>query len=633
MTALPSGTVTFLFTDVENETLQWERDRAAMQEAVARYDAILREQIDANEGHVFKTVGDAFCVVFARPESAIASAAQAQRRLAAEDFSAIAGLRVRMAVHTGTAHERDGDYFGTTLNRVARLLGASYGGQVLVSGVTSELLRHWKVDEVAFRFLGRHRFKGLAHAEPVFQLEAPGLEKQFPVLRSLDAHPNNLPASLTSFIGREEQLSEVRRLFEQARLLTLTGAGGVGKTRLALELAGSALEQFEDGVWLVDLAGVSDKVFVAPTILAVLNVREEANRDPSETLVDFLHQKNLLLLLDNCEHIVHELAQLTTRLLRECARVRAIATSREVFGVLGEVVYRVPSFDEDESVTLFEIRAKAVLPSFSIEPENVEIVKRICKRLDGIPFAVELAAARVKMMGVEELWKRLSDRFRILTGGDRNALPRQRTLQGLLEWSYNLLEDSEKLLLQRLSSFAGTFSLDAASAICGVEPIEDFEVLDLLSRLIDKSLVQVETSSDQRYWMLESTKELARVHLAKAGETDTAAGRHAEYFFGRADAVWSVRYKPGFDEGCEEIASDYAEYRAALQWALPENHDVALGAKMSVELVPFWFHRGHSREGRYWLERVLERSRDDVGAETWAQTLVCVGNFYMEQGE
>ena len=629
---IPTGTVTFLFTDIEGSTQRWERDRAAMESAVRQHDAIMRDAIESNGGAVFKTIGDAFCAVFARPDEAVSAALAAQQRLAGEDFSAVGGIRVRMALHTGTADERDHDYFGPTVNRVARLLSAGHGGQVLLSHVTADLVRAHLPQGASLRDLGRHRLKDLAEPIGIEQLTAANLPGDFPPLRSLDAHPNNLPAQLTALIGREYELSEAKQLFESARLLTMVGAGGVGKTRLAVQLAADLADGFPDGVWFVDLAPLTDGRFIAPTILLVSGGREEPGRDTNDALRDYLREKKALLVFDNCEHVVRDAANVIERLMRECPRLHVLATSRHVLEIPGEVVFRVSTFDEERAAALFVSRATAVVPSFRPTADATQTIKRICARLDGIALAIELAAARVKMMNVEELWKRLDERFWIIAGGQRMSLGRQQTLRGLIEWSYNLLEESEKVLLRRLAIFAGRFSLDSAAAICGFDLIDEFEVMDLLGWLIDKSLVQYDPT-ESLYWLFESTKSFALERLTDAGEYEELQRRRAERLRDRAEEGLQQVWRGYGDGARREITREYADYRAAMQWALAERHDVVLGAGIATALHRYWQYTGQWQEGRYWLEMVLPHGADLLGLEIVARAHLGLAVQAYVQGE
>lgn len=603
-----------------------------MQEAVRRHDAVLREAIESNGGVVFKTVGDAFCAAFWRPEDAGAAALEIQRRLLAADFSAVDGLRVRIALHTGTTDERDGDYFGPTVNKVARLLAVAHGGQILVSGVAADLVRGKLPGSAGLRDLGRHRLKDLAEATTVVQLTAPELPHEFPALRSLDAQPNNLPVQLTSFIGREADLVDAKALFEQTRLLTFAGTGGVGKTRMAVQLAADVSDHFTDGVWFVDLAPLTDGMFISPTMLSTIGVREEPEHDTSDTLADNLRNKTALVILDNCEHVVAEAARLTEQLLRHCPKLKILVTTREPLGIAAETLFRVSTLGESEGVQLFLMRARAVAPAFALSPKNAELVGQICRRLDGIALAIELAAARVKMMSVEELWKRLDDRFRILTGGSRTALARQQTLRGLIDWSYNLLDEPEKVLLRRLAIFAGDFSLDSATAICAFDPIDEFEALDILTRLIDKSLVQFEPT-DGQYWLLDSTKAYAIEQLGNAHEWDTVQRRRVDHFSALAKRAYRENIAGRGDEVRPQIARDYADYRSVLQWALADGHDVRAGAATAAALHRFWHERSLWQEMRFWLERVLQHGTGEIGLETEAMAHLGLGAQSFTVGE
>ena len=482
----PSGTVTFLFSDIEGSTALWEQSADSMRPALARHDSLLRQAIEAGGGYVFKTLGDAFCAAFATAPEALAAALSAQIALAGEGWELPTPLLVRMALHTGSAEERDADYFGPPLNRVARLMAAGHGGQVLLSEVTQALVRDALPRDVTLGDLDLHRLKDLGRPERVFQLEHPALPADFPPLRSLDnpALPNNLPQQVTSFIGREKQLAEVKALLDRTRLLTLTGSGGSGKTRLSVQAAADVLDQYEGGVWLVELAALADAALVPQSVADVLGVKEQAGGTARQGLLDWLRPKRLLLILDNCEHLVTACAVLAAEILRLCPRVRLLASSREPLGVVGEQVYRVPSLSlpdpkqpqtveslsQFEAVRLFIERAQAVQYSFSVTDANAPAVAQICWRLDGIPLALELAAARVRALPVEEINTRLDHRFRLLTGGSRTALPRQQTLRALIDWSYDLLNEEEQTLLARLSVFAGGWTLEAAGGVCADPP-------------------------------------------------------------------------------------------------------------------------------------------------------------------
>jgi class 3 adenylate cyclase len=488
-TALPTGTVTFLFTDIEGSTRLWEQHPEAMEAALIRHDELAARIIQQHEGSLVKHrgEGDSLFAVFARAADAVAAALTLQQVLRAEPWPATEGhpegmpLQVRVALHTGDAAFRDGDYFGAAVNRCARLRAVAHGGQILLSSATQELVRDALPEEIRFQDLGEHRLRDLARPERVFQLLHPDLPADFPPLSSLNTLPNNLPQQVTSFIGREKEMAEVRRLLSTTRLLTLTGSGGTGKTRVSLQVAADLLEGDGDGVWLVELAPLADPSLVSQAVATALGVREEPGKPLSQTLVEFLKPKRLLLLLDNCEHLLSACAELAGLILRSCPGVQILATSREGLNIPGETTYRLPSLSlpdprqlpstvesvsQYEAVRLFIDRATAAVPAFAVTNQNAPAVAQLCVRLDGIPLAIELAAARVKAMSVEQINGRIADMFRLLTGGSRTALPRQQTLRAAIDWSYDLLSEKEKILLRRLSVFAGGWALEAAEQVC-----------------------------------------------------------------------------------------------------------------------------------------------------------------------
>ena len=497
---LPSGTVTLLFTDIQGSTRLWETEPEPMAVALRRHDEILRTAIEAAGGYVFKTVGDAFCAAFATAPAAMDAVLASQRQLSAEHWPTSQPIRVRMGLHTGACEERDRDYFGPVVNRAARLEAVAHGGQVLVSGATAELL----TGRVALKDLGQHRLKDLGRPEQVFQLEAGFLQASFPALASLDNPelPNNLPMLLSGFVGRERELGDIRGLVAGSRLVTLTGAGGSGKTRLALQAAAEQTGRAEDGVWLIELASLTDGDQIPGTVATVLGIADLSVPAFADSVTGALASQDTLLLLDNCEHLIEASAKFCEQVIRHCPRVRFLVTSREPLGIDGERVYRVPSLslppgDADaveelagsDAVQLFAERARAHLPSFRLDAPSVPLVATICRRLDGIPLALELAAARLSSMSLKQVADRLDQRFRLLTGGARNAMPRQQTLQATVEWSFGLLSPRERAALTRLSVFAGGFDLEAAEALGTSETVDEFDVADLVGSLVGKSLV------------------------------------------------------------------------------------------------------------------------------------------------
>ena len=618
----PTGTVTFLFTDIEGSTRRWERDRNAMSAALARHDALLRPAISARGGFLFKTVGDAFCAAFAIAADAVAAARDAQAALLAEDFSGVDSVLVRMALHTGSAEERDGDYFGPAVNRVARLLAIGHGGQVLVSGTTADLLQEELPSESSLRDLGEHQLKDLARREHVYQLVAPGLLDTFPALRSLEQLPHNLPPQLTSFVGREHDVVEIKRLLDHSRLLTLVGTGGAGKTRCAIQAGAELLDGFGDGVWLVELAPISDASLVGAEIARALGVRERPNRPLLDTLLEYMQRRNTLLILDNCEHVIDEARGAVAAILRACPDVRTLATSRENLNIAGERVFSLPSLSVPPagaaasakaalaygSVALFADRAVASDARFELTNENTSHVAEICGRLDGIPLAIELAAARVKVLSPKQLAQKLDERFRVLTGGDRSALPRHQTMRALIDWSYDLLCDEERAVFRKLSVFAGGFTLASASAVCGDDAVDEIAVLDVLASLVDKSLVHAESGTGAtRYRLLESTREYAREKLVELGEYPAVARAHAEAFVASAEQLERTWESTPDREWLEQVEPEFENVRAALEWALTARGDVPLGQRLTGALRRAWANLA-PREGQHWVRAALERA-------------------------
>lgn len=478
MPKYPSGTVTFLFSDIEGSTRLWEQHPTAMKRALERHDELMRASFETQHGYIFKTMGDAFCVAFQTASDAIMAALQAQQALIKESWGETR-VRVRMGLHTGEANERSGDYFGPTLNRTARMMAIGHGGQVLLSGSTKALVQDALPRGASLQELGLHRLKDLSRPEDLFQLCHPDLERDFAPLKSLGNMPNNLPRQMTSFIGREQELEEVKQLIREAPLVTLVGIGGTGKSRLAMHVAADLIEEYADGVWLVELAPITDPKMVALTLADTMQVKDETGRGVVEALQAALKRRRMLLVLDNCEHLLEAASRLAAELLSVCPNLQILASSRQALEIEGENIYALaplslPAFGNknlaelrrSESVQLFVERAKSVKHGFELSAENGSAVAAICRKLDGIPLALELAAARMQVMTTQKLAEMLDDRFRLLTGGKRTALPRHQTLRAMIDWSYDLLTPPEQKLLQRLSIFSGGFSLVSVEAVC-----------------------------------------------------------------------------------------------------------------------------------------------------------------------
>ena len=546
-------------------------------------------------------------------------------------------LRVRMALHTGAAEERDDDYFGPTLNRVARLLAIAHGGQTLLSAAVQEEACPSLPPEVTLQDLKSHRLKDLSQPEHVWQARRGDLPGDFPPLRSLRA--NNLPIQLTSFVGREADLADVKDLLAHQRLLTLVGPGGTGKTRLALQAAAELAP--DDGVWIADLAPLTDPALVPQTVANVLNVREESGRPLLQSLAESLREKQMLLLLDNCEHLVGAVAALAHSLLQSCPRIRFLATSRERLGISGEHIYAVPtlalpdlsqpqtalSMGKFDASRLFLDRA-AQGPGFALTDATAPALARLCHRLDGIPLAIELAAARTRSLTVEQIHDRLDQRFRLLTGGSRTALPRQQTLLGLMDWSYELLNASERQTLARLSGFAGGWTLAAAEAVCAGGGIEDWEVLDLLTDLVDKSLVVFDT---ERYRLLETVRLYAGESLDEMREVEATRERHAEYFLTLAEETEPKLY--GADAGVflSQLEREYDNFRAVFAWVYARG-DGGQALHLVNDLARFWQVRGHLSEGRGFLEAALSLSGPEEISKARAKALFFCGSSHLHPG-
>jgi predicted ATPase/class 3 adenylate cyclase len=654
MPNLPSGTVTFLFSDIQGSTKLWEKYPDAMRHALARHDALIRQSIEAHGGYIFKTVGDGFCAAFDIATDAVAAALSAQHAFFTEAWGETGPLHIRIALHTGTAKEHDGEYFGPTLNRVARLLSTGHGGQTILSPTTTELVRDQLPGGVVLRDLGKHRLRDLDRPEHIFQIVTPHLPADFPPLKSLEDLPNNLPAQLTNFIGREREMAEIKRLLTETRLLTLTGAGGFGKTRLSMQVAADLLDAFADGVWLVELAPLFDSTLVPQTVASTLGLREEPGHSLLGILTNYLRAKNLLLILDNCEHLIGACAQLAEALLRACPNLRILTTSREALGIAGESVWIVPSLSlpdrwyqpstgsdivsaitQYEAVRLFIDRAISVLPTFTVTNQNAPAVAQICHRLDGIPLAIELAAARVKVLSVEQIASRLDDRFHLLTGGSRTALPRQQTLQAAIDWSYNLLSEAEQVLLSRLSVFAGGWTLEAAEAVCAGESVKESEVMDLLSRLVYKSLVIAEElSGEKRYRFLETIRQYSRDKFVKSGEEENIRNRHLDFFLGLAERSEPRLLRKEQIVWLEQLEMNHDNLRGALEWSQTEG-DIKKGLRLAGALWRFWEVRSYLSEGRERLKTILGRAEALRLGDTveYAKALNTAGRLAWAQGD
>ena len=540
---LPSGTVTFLFTDLESSTQLWEQSREAMSAALAQHDALLRDAIEANGGHVLKYLGDGCMAVFATAGAGVSAAVSVQRALEAAAWPETGPLRVRIGLHTGEATVREGDYFGPSVIRASRLMSVSHGGQIVCSTATAELARDVIAEDVTFADLGEHGLRHLTGRERVFQVNAEGLRHDFPALASVDAFPGNLPVQVSSFIGRDKEMARVASALEEAPVVTITGVGGVGKTRLAVQVASQLLSGFREGAWLIELAPVRDPGGVEGAFGSLFGVTAKADTRFAASLVDFLRTKHLLLVIDNCEHVLEPVAALVDQISRSCPNVVVLATSREGLGLEGERIVPAPPLggappDADvdmaaraDAVRLFVARATDVEPDFALTDANVAAITQICRRLDGVPLAIELAATRVTSMTPAELATALDHRFDVLAGGRRGAVKRHQTLRATIDWSYDLLDEPRQVLLDRLSVFAGGCTRQAAEAVCSGGPVDARTVHDLLAGLVHRSLIVADRGGlETRYRLSDTIREYAEERAAERNETYELRDRHAHYF-------------------------------------------------------------------------------------------------------
>ncbi len=694
----PSGIVTFLFTDIEGSTRLWEQRPAAMRPALARHDALLREAIEAHGGYVFNTVGDAFCAAFAYPGAALAAALAGQRALRAADWGEVGVIKVRIALHTGAAEVHNGDYLGLSLSHVARLLGAAHGGQTLLSQVTQELVRDHLPAGVSLRDMGERRLRDLTSHEHIYQLITPDLPTEFPPLRTLDLRRNNLPAQATSFVGREQELAAVLGLLRRlaVRLLTLSGPGGSGKTRLSLQAAADLLDEFEE-VYFVPLAAISDPSLVASAIAQTLGVKEEADQPLRDALKAYLRDRQTLLVLDNFEQVVAA-APLLDELLAAAPRLKLLVSSREVLHLYGEQEYAVPPLalpdlkklpppdrlGQYAAVALFTARAAAARFDFALTAANAAAVAGICARLDGLPLAIELAAARIKLLTPQRILTELDHRLKLLTSGARDLPERQRSLRGAIDWSYDLLTAAEQQLFARLAVFVGGFTPDAVEAVCGEgEPLfaptdpsvpqgareesksalsTQHSALDVLASLVDKSLLRAVTPSPEmgegwgggeaRFMMLETIREYAAERLAGAqtgrytvqkalheyaaerlaerGEEDGLNRRHAEYYTALAELAESKLRGARQAEWLAQLEQEHDNIRAALGWLLQSNQAEA-ALRLAGAMGRFWYVRNYLTEGRNWLDAALKGQT--ANTQLRAKALTVAGRLAWIQGD
>jgi predicted ATPase/class 3 adenylate cyclase len=627
--------VTFLFTDIEGSTRLVQDLGDRYESALADHRQLLRTAFGERDGHEVGTEGDSFFVVFAKASDAVAAALDGQLALASHGW-AEKPIRVRMGLHTGEAQLDNEGYIGLAVHQAARVSAAAHGGQVLVSQTTRDLVAGSLPDGANLVDLGEHRLKDLAHATRLYNLSHAGLQAELPPPRSLSVLPNNLPLQLTTFVGRDEEIAKITKLLGTTRLLTLAGAGGVGKTRLALQVAADVVTEYRDGAWLADLAPITDPELIVRGIAESLGAREEKGRTIDEVLVEHLQGKELLVVIDNCEHLAEQSADVIDKLLHAASGLTIVTTSREPLGAEGENVFRVPSLDTPsgdeppealnayESVRLFCDRAMQATADFSVTTANAQAVTEICRRLDGMPLGIELAAARVRMLTPQEIASRLDQRFKLLTGGVRTGIRRQQTLRATVDWSYEMLSEGERLLFRRLAVFVGGFVLDAVESVCSGDGIDTSEVFDLLSNLVDRSLVVAEPREGKtRYRLLETMREYGREALVASGEAATTWSRHLEWCTGFAEAGEPALEGHGQAEILARFADELDNIRQALGWATTEGGAVT-GMRLASALGRFWILRGLHKEGTRWLEACYAEAQADLTSGQKAKALLFI---------
>jgi predicted ATPase/class 3 adenylate cyclase len=638
--AVAVGMFAFLFTDIEGSTALLQRvGEDVYARVLADHHGLIRSALAGHRGREVGTAGDGFFAVFPSARACVAAALDMQQALGSQAWPGGEQVRVRMGVHAGEAAETAAaGLVGLEVHRAARIAAVAHGGQVLVSQAAA-LAEGALPPGAGLRDLGWHRLKDLGRPEQIFQLCAAGLQAEFAPLRSLGnpALANNLPAELTAFIGRDRELSQVRALVNSSRLVTLTGAGGAGKTRLGLQVAAELLDGSGDGVWLAELAAVTDGDAVAAAVAGALRIPAQPGRPALDTLADALGPQDILIVLDNCEHLIDGCAKTAETLLRRCPKVHLLATSREPLGIGGETIYRVPSLalpapgDSGaaaaacDAVALFAARAREQGTSLALDADSIALVVSVCRRLDGMPLAIELAAARLRSMSLSDLAARLDQRFRLLTGGSRTAPPRQQTLQATVEWSYSLLTGAEQLLLGRLSVFADSFDLDAAEAVCGFGDTQAPDVAGLLGSLVDKSLVVAEPAGPAlRYRLLETIRQFAADRLAEAGDDQAAAvaAAHCRHYLSVAETAAPHLTGPGQGNWLARLDADQANLRRAAEHAASRPDQTARVLRFGVALHRYWSARSRSEEAAALLLPVLRRPDAAADPALFAEALL-----------
>jgi predicted ATPase/class 3 adenylate cyclase len=690
---IPSGNVTFLFTDIEGSTKLSQDFPDLLPQALDRHNEILRNAVESNSGFVFKIIGDAYCCAFENPKDAVKAAVEAQTDLTNEKWDE-AVVKVRMGIHSGNAEWKGNDYMGyITLARVARVMSAAYGEQILISGHTQSLcledsktlsenkpsenkpsenkisenkisekkgseekinkekndmnslsLRDLEAKEISFRDLGERRLKDVIQPIRLYQIVSKGLREDFPPLKTLDARPNNLPVQLTSFIGREKEIKDVKKLIRKNHLLSIIGPGGSGKTRLAAQAAAEIIDDFPNGVFIIELAQVTDPGLIIQFVMKSIGIKEESRTSPIDTLISYLNNKELLLIIDNCEHLINECADLTEKLLVSSSKLKIISTSREVLNCSGEQSYKIPMLSvpdnlnnhsiEDlykfEASQLFIERAYSVNSDFKLNESNFKALAEICRHLDGIPLALELAAASTKFLSIENIKERLDDCFSLLTGGRRTALPKHQTLKALIDWSYELLSNKERLLWRRLSVFKGGWDLNSAEEICSDEELKRSEIMELHRQLTEKSIINF-NEKNERYTILEIIKKYGEEKFTEEDESDIFFNRHSNHFLKYSENSEDNLYGSEILFWLDKFEANHLNFQSAIE-SFVANNETEKGARLAVSLRRFWDIRGYYSVGIKFLFNILQ-NRKNISKPVLGKTLIYAAQLYRFQGE
>lgn len=644
LTKNPAEELTFLFTDIEGSTQLAQRLNTKLTELLEIHNSILSDCVESNNGHVFKIVGDAFCCAFKNPEDAVNAAKESQKKLLMEKWKD-AKIKVRMGIHTGPAERNGSDYMGyITLARTQRIMSAGYGNQILISEDTFRNLGELNHSEFSFRDMGLRRLKDLIQPINLYQLLSPDLPSAFPPLKTLDSRPNNLPIQLSSFIGRNNELSELKELISSSSLLTLLGPGGTGKTRMSLQVCAELIDEYKDGVWFTELASLNDPYLIPFEIIKVLDIKDQSEPDPVNVLAEFLQDKELILILDNCEHLINDCALLAEKIIKNCPKVKIIATSRETLKISGERIYKLLSMSvpdpgnkistdelvKYESIRLFIERALSVNREFRVNDDNAESLAEICFRLDGIPLAIELAAARTKILNIRQLNEKLSDRFKLLKSGGRTYLPRQQTLKALIDWSYELLPEKEKTLWQRLSVFSGGFTIKAAEIICSCEKLPCEEIPELINNLIEKSILIFDPGNN-RYKMLETIKQYGYELLSVSDELNEIKNSYVKFYY---DFIMEASPKLKGSEMAKYINlfdSEQSNIESVLELS-EESGMIKEGAEITISLGRYWSYREYNHLGYKWCTLFL-KFRNELPPLIYANLYNWAGQFSSNQGK